>query len=138
MLAAATHELPLRLLPWPRAANLNALLGMADIHVLPAGLAAADPLFPAKLAALLASGRPVLAAGAVPAELAEAVLPAAPDAEGLAAAIVALAAQPQERQRRGAAARRAAQDYHDKQRVFRQLERSLGLRAAPVMDAAAS
>ncbi len=138
MLAAATHELPLRLLPWPRAANLNALLGMADIHVLPAGLAAADPLFPAKLAALLASGRPVLAAGAVPAELAEAVLPAAPDAEGLAAAIVALAAQPQERQRRGAAARRAAQDYHDKQRVFRQLERSLGLRASPVMDAAAS
>ncbi|MGO8921274.1 MAG: hypothetical protein ACLQJR_35770 [Stellaceae bacterium] len=138
MLAAATHDLPLRLLPWPRAANLNALLGLADIHVLPAGLAAPDPLFPAKLAALLASGRPVLAASAVPSQLADAVLPMAADAEGLAAAIVALAAQPQERHRRGVAARRAAQDYHDKERVFRHLERALGLRAAPVMDAAAS
>ena len=39
MLAAATHGLPLRLLPWPRAANLNALLALADIHVLPAGVA---------------------------------------------------------------------------------------------------
>lgn len=138
MLAAATHSLPLRLLPWPRAANLNALLGLADIHVLPAGLATPDPLFPAKLAALLASGRPVLAAGAVPPELAETVLPMTVDGEGLASAIVALAAQPEERRRRGAAARRAAQDYHDRERVFRQLERALGLRAAPVMDAAAS
>lgn len=138
MLAAATHHLPLRLLPWPRAANLNALLALADIHVLPAGLAAPDPLFPARLAALLASGRPVVATGAVPPELAEAVLPMAADAEGLAAALVALAAQPEERGRRAAAARRAAQDYHDKERVFRALERALGLRPAPLMDAAAA
>jgi colanic acid biosynthesis glycosyl transferase WcaI len=137
MLAAATHGLPLRLLPWPRAANLNALLGLADIHVLPAGLATPDPLFPARLAALLASGRPVIAAGAVPGELAEAVLPGAGDAEGLAAAIIALAAQPEERRRRGIAARRAAQDYHDKERVFRRLERALGLRPAPATAAAA-
>ncbi len=138
MLAAATHGLPLRLLPWPRAANLNALLALADIHVLPAGVATPDPLFPARLAALLASGRPVVAAGPVPPELADPVLPSAADAEGLAAAIIALAAQPQERRRRGAAARRAAQDYHDKERVFRRLERALGLRPAPVLEAAAS
>lgn len=137
MLAAATHGLPVRLLPWPRIANLNALLGLADIHVLPAGLTTPDPLFPAKLAALLASGRPVLAAGAVPPELAEMVLPMAPDGEGLAGAIVALAAQPQDRRRRGAAARRAAQDYHDRERVFRHLERELGLQAAPATGAAA-
>ncbi|HXZ01668.1 MAG TPA: hypothetical protein VEI03_16855 [Stellaceae bacterium] len=138
MVAAATHGLPLRLLPWPRAANLNALLGLADIHLLPAGLATPDPLFPAKLPALLASGRPVLAAGAVPAELAETVLPMAANGEGLAGAIVALAAQPQDRRRRGAAARRAAQDYHDRERVFRRLERALGLQAAPAIGAAAS
>jgi colanic acid biosynthesis glycosyl transferase WcaI len=137
-LAAATHGLPLRLLPWPRAANLNALLALADIHVLPAGLATPDPLFPARLAALLASGRPVIAAGAVPSELAEAVLPGTGDAEGLAAAIIALAARPEECRRRGIAARRAAQDYHDRERVFRRLERALGLRPATAPAAAAS
>lgn len=137
MLAGATHGLPLRLLPWPRAANLNALLALADIHVLPAGLQVPDPLFPARLAALLASGRPAIAAGAVPSELAEAVLPMAGDADALATAIIALAAQPLERRRRGAAARRAAQDYHDKERVFRRLERALGLRDAPSLAAAA-
>jgi len=135
-LVAASHALPLRLLPWPRAANLNALLGLADIHVLPAGLQLPDPLFPAKLAALLASGRPAIAAGAVPPELAEAVLPMAGDADGIAAAIIELAAQPQERRRRGAAARRAAQEYHDRERVFRRLERALGLREAPAQAAA--
>jgi colanic acid biosynthesis glycosyl transferase WcaI len=136
-LAAATHDLPLRVLPWPRAANLNALLSLADIHVLPAGLAAHDSLFPAKVPALLASGRPILASGEVPAALGDAVRHAAADADGIAAAIVDLAAAPQERRRRGVAARQAAQDYHEKERVFRQLERSLGLRAAPTLAAAA-
>ncbi|HWI25423.1 MAG TPA: hypothetical protein VN668_00530 [Stellaceae bacterium] len=126
-LAAATHSLPLKLLPWPRLANLNALLGLADIHLLPAGLDAPDPLFPAKGAALLASGRPILAAGEIPPALAGPVLPLATGPEGLAGAIIALAASPAERRRRGEAARQAAQDYHDKERVFRQLERALGL-----------
>lgn len=137
-LAAATHRLPLRLLPWPRAASLNALLGLADLHVLPAGFDVPDALFPAKAAALLASGRPLLAAGAVPPGLDRAVLPMSADAEGLAGAIVALAADPLDRRRRGEAARQAAQDYHDKERVFRRLERALGLRDAPLTDAAAS
>ena len=74
--------MPLSLLPWPRAASLNALLSLADIHLLPAGLVAHDPLFPAKVAALLASGRPVLAAGEVPPALGEAVLHSAADADG--------------------------------------------------------
>ena len=135
-LAAATHALPLKLLPWPRAADLNALLGLADLHVLPAGLATRDSLFPAKLAALLASGRPIVAAGDASAMLAAAVLPRADDAESIAAAIIALAADPIARRRRGSAARQAAQDYHDKERVFRRLERALGLRDAPLRHAA--
>lgn len=137
-LAAASHNLPLRLLPWPRLANLNALLGLADLHLLPAGLDAADPLFPAKAAGLLASGRPILAGGEVPAPLAGAMLGVASDPDGLAAAIIAVAADTQERRRRGAAAWQAAQDYHDKERVFRRLEIALGLRDAPARAAAAS
>jgi colanic acid biosynthesis glycosyl transferase WcaI len=136
LLAAATHDLPLRVLPWPRAANLNGLLGLADMHVLPAGLAAHDPLFPAKVPALLASGRPILAASEVPPALGDAVRHAAADADGIAAAIIDLAAAPQERRRRGLAARQAALDYHEKERVFRQLERRLGLRPAPTLAAA--
>ena len=66
----------------------------------------------------------------MPDRLRAAVLPASRDADGLAAAIVALAAAPAEQIRRGEAARRVAQDYHEKQRVFRQLERALGLQGA--------
>jgi hypothetical protein len=80
----------------------------------------------------------ILTVGAVPATLGEAALPMTADADGIAAAIIALAAAPGERRRRGIAARQAALDYHEKERVFRQLERALGLRAAPTLDAAAS
>jgi putative colanic acid biosynthesis glycosyltransferase WcaI len=126
-LAAAAQQLPLRLVPWPRQDALNSLLNLADIHVVPAGLAAGDALFPGKPAALLASGRPLIAGGAVPERLRAAVHSVPRGADALAAAIVALAAAPAEQVRRGHAARRAAQDYHEKQRVFRQLERALGL-----------
>jgi colanic acid biosynthesis glycosyl transferase WcaI len=129
-LAAAAQQLPLRLVPWPRADALNALLNLADIHLLPAGLAAGDVLFPGKPAALLASGRPLIAGGPVPERLRAAVLPVPRGADALAAAIVTLAAAPAEQLRRGEAARRAAQDYHEKQRVFRQLERALGLQGS--------
>jgi putative colanic acid biosynthesis glycosyltransferase WcaI len=125
-LAAAAQQLPLRLVPWPQPDALNPLLNLADIHLVPAGLAAADALFPGKPAALLASGRPLIAAGPVPERLRAAVQSVPRGADALAGAIVTLAAAPAEQVRRGEAARRAAQDYHEKQRVFRQLERALG------------
>lgn len=134
-LVAATEHLPLKLLPWPRATHLNELLGLADLHLLPAGAAEADALFPGKLAALLASGRPIISAGIVPAMLAKAVKGTPSHAEALASAIIELAASPPERRRRGAAARQAAQEYFDRERVFRQLEQGLGLRA-PIAVAA--
>ena len=129
-LAAAAQQLPLRLVPWPRAEALNALLNLADIHLVPAGLAAGDALFAGKPAALLASGRPLIAGGPVPERLRAAVEPVPRGADALAAALVTLAAAPAEQVRRGEAARRTAQDYHEKQRVFRQLERALGLQGS--------
>jgi len=134
-LLASTERLPLKLLPWPRAAHLNELLGLADLHLLPAGADDPDALFPGKLAALLASGRPVISAGIVPAMLAKGVKGTPSHAEALASAIIELAASPSERRRRGAAARQAAQEYFDKERVFRQLEQRLGLRAPAAVAA---
>jgi colanic acid biosynthesis glycosyl transferase WcaI len=128
---AARHLPPFRLIPWPPAGDLNALLNLADIHVLPGGIGAADALFPGKLAALLASGRPVIAADDprdLPPALGDAVAAVAPEPDAFAAAVIALAAAPAQLLRRGAAARRAAQDYYERQRVLRRLEQALALR----------
>jgi len=128
-LAAAARALPrLRVLPMPPERDLNLLLAAADIHLMPEGIAASDALVPAKLATLLASGRPVVSGkmpGALPAPLADAVVQAPATGEGLAAAVVQLAAAPEARQAAGIAARRAAQDYFAKERVLRTLERRL-------------
>ena len=126
-LAATARAAPrLVVLPWPPADGLAALLTLADIHLLPEGTAAADPLLPAKLGALLASGRPILSGTRrVPETLGLAVVPVELAGEALAAAAVRLAAAFAERMARGIAARCAAQDYFDQERVLRQLERGL-------------
>jgi colanic acid biosynthesis glycosyl transferase WcaI len=128
MLAAAAKTLPrLTVLHLPPQGDLAALLAAADIHLAPEGLCAPDPLVPAKLATLLASGRPIVAppgAAFLPA-VAAAMVEAAPSGEGLAAAVVRLAAAPAEMARRGRAARLAAEDYFAKERLLRPLERRL-------------
>ncbi len=48
-------------LPLQPVEKLNALLNLADIHVLPQRAGAADLVMPSKLAGMLASGRPVIA-----------------------------------------------------------------------------
>ncbi len=109
---------------WPPEGGLAALLAAADILLMPEGIAARDRLLPAKIGTLLAAGRPVVAPGdGVPPFLADAVVAAT--GAGLAGAVVRLAAAPDERLARGIAARRAAQDYFDQERVLRQLERGL-------------
>lgn len=50
-----------RWLPLQPAAKLNALLNVADVHLLPQRADAADLVMPSKLTGMLASGRPVLA-----------------------------------------------------------------------------
>jgi colanic acid biosynthesis glycosyl transferase WcaI len=61
-LQAASDGLPnLRLLPLQPFESLGELLSMADIHLLPQSLGAADLVLPSKLSGMLASGRPVIA-----------------------------------------------------------------------------
>jgi len=129
LLAAAQAELPrLRLLRLPLPNELGDLLGAADIHLLPMKADADEPLLPARLASLLASGRPIVAslpATGLPRGLGHAVVMSPPTGPAFAAAIVDLAARPAERLSRGLAARRAAEDYFAKERVLRRLERRL-------------
>jgi colanic acid biosynthesis glycosyl transferase WcaI len=61
-LEAATADLPnVRLFPLQPAERLGELLCMADMHLLPQNLSAADLVLPSKLSGMLASGRPVIA-----------------------------------------------------------------------------
>jgi colanic acid biosynthesis glycosyl transferase WcaI len=139
--AAAAADLPqLTLLQWPGEAGLDEGMALADIHLMPEGIAAIDPLVPAKLAAQLATGRPIVACmgtRVLPAALKGAIVPASSTGEALAAAIVPLVAVGALRHARGLASRLAAQDYFEKERVLRELERRLvalaeGRRAIPL------
>ena len=61
-LETASAGLPnVRLLPLQPFERLGELLCMADIHLLPQSLGAADLVLPSKLSGMLASGRPVIA-----------------------------------------------------------------------------
>lgn len=61
-LAQRAADLPnVRWLPLQSTDRLNALLNLADIHLLPQRADAADLVMPSKLTGMLASGRPVLA-----------------------------------------------------------------------------
>jgi colanic acid biosynthesis glycosyl transferase WcaI len=61
-LETATANLPnVRLFPLQPVERLGELLCMADMHLLPQNLGAADLVLPSKLSGMLASGRPVIA-----------------------------------------------------------------------------
>ena len=59
--AASEGLFNVRFLPLQPFESLNDLLCMADIHVLPQNVGAADLVLPSKLSGMLASGRPVIA-----------------------------------------------------------------------------
>ena len=63
--AAAADLSNVRFIDLQPASGLNALLNMADVHLLPQMREAADLVMPSKLGGMLASGRPVVA-GAMP------------------------------------------------------------------------
>lgn len=116
-------------------ARLNELLNMADIHLLPQLRGAADLVMPSKLAGMLATGRPVIAAAAPGTEIANVVegcgLVTEPEsAQGIADAILELAGDEGRRALLGVAARAAAQRNFGTAAVFERLEFSL-LRAQP-------
>ena len=110
--------------------ELDALLNMADIHLLPQRADAADLVMPSKLTGMLASGRPVIAAAHPETALAEAVrgCGAAVEPECAAAmadAIAALADDAPRRAALGAAARQRAEAQLGRDAVLRSVERDM-------------
>lgn len=110
--------------------RLPDLLAMADVHLLPQRADAADLVMPSKLTAMLASARPVVATAHTGTQLATVVqtcglvvLPEDPPA--FATALRTLAADPDMRERLGAAAYLHAQAHMDKVAVLAQFESDL-------------
>lgn len=103
--------------------QLNDLLNMADIHVLPQRGDAADLVLPSKLTNMLASGKPVVATAAEGTQVAELVrncgIVAPPgDAGALSAALGWLAESADRRKALGAQARRSAEQLWDKEEIL--------------------
>jgi colanic acid biosynthesis glycosyl transferase WcaI len=96
------------------ARQLNQLLNLADIHVLPQRGGAADLVMPSKLNGMLASGRAIVAMACPGTELYDVVAPRGvvvppENVSALVDAIVTLAADPARRAALGAAGREYAE-----------------------------
>lgn len=112
--AAARGLNNIRFMDLQPTSQLNALLNMADIHLLPQLRSAADLVMPSKLAGMLASGRPIVASVAAGSETASIVagcgVVVEPEcADSLADAIAALAGDAERRHRCGIAGRTHAE-----------------------------
>ena len=106
----------------PRA-DLNELLGLATVHLLPHLERTADLMLPSKLANMLASGRPVVATAVDGTGLSQEVegvgLVTPPrDANAFASALVALMDDPQVHAQLSTAARKRAETRWDKQTIL--------------------
>ncbi|MCT0230745.1 WcaI family glycosyltransferase [Synechococcus sp. CS-1324] len=128
---AACGSLPRVLfLPLQPSERFNALLQLADIHLLPQQAGAADVVMPSKLLAMLASGRPVLATAEPQTGLAAAITGATScgmvtppgDANALAVAARELADNPTLRSSLGTAARQLALRDWDRDAVLSKFE----------------
>ncbi len=124
-----------RLLPLQPLAQLNELLNLADIHVLPQRAGAADLMLPSKLGGMLASGRPIIAAAVPGTQLWDSVqdcgltvLPEDPAA--LAAAIRELSDDEDSRKRLGTNARRRATQQWSRERTLRRAEQQVSVLGA--------
>lgn len=123
------HVLPVQPAEW-----LNELLNLADIHVLPQRNDAADLVMPSKLTGMLASGRAVVAMARPGTSLFDVVSETGvvvppEDRDALAAAIVALAGDPQRRAALGQAARQYAQRMLSPHAIFAALDARLAVLA---------
>jgi len=110
--------------------RVGALLGMADIHVLPQRAAAADLVMPSKLTGMLASGRPVVATCDQDTQLADVVgscgvvVPPG-DVDSFLKAIRDLAADEAKRARFGKVAREYAEEHLAHRQVLSRFEAAL-------------
>jgi colanic acid biosynthesis glycosyl transferase WcaI len=127
----------IRFLPLQSSEQLNELLNLADIHLLPQNASAAPSVMPSKLIGMLASGRPVVAAAHPGTEIAEliegcgvAVAPGEP--LKLAAAVQDLARLPKDRILLGERARFRAMDRFCRDTILAAFERELQRRTTAV------
>jgi colanic acid biosynthesis glycosyl transferase WcaI len=110
--------------------KLNALLNMADIHLLPQLRGAADLVMPSKLGGMLASGRPVVAGAEAGTEIATVVsgrgcIVEPENADALVAALLNLASSGEQRVALGAAARRYAEECLDREGIMQAMARHM-------------
>jgi colanic acid biosynthesis glycosyl transferase WcaI len=117
------------MLPLQPEARLNALLNVADIHLLPQRAEAEAFALPSKLAGMLASGRPLVAqadGGELAAATRRCGLLAPPgDGAAMAAAILELAAHPARRRQLGEVARQLALEHLDRDPIIARYEQRL-------------
>lgn len=130
-LETAARDLPnMRFIDLRPADEVNALLNMADIHLLPQLRGAADLVMPSKLTGMLASGRAVIAAAIPGTEIASVLegrgLATEPEcAEGFANAILELVSDAPRRMALGASARAYAERVLDSAMLFDRLDARL-------------
>jgi colanic acid biosynthesis glycosyl transferase WcaI len=123
-------------LPLQPAERLNDLLNLADVHLLPQRVRAADLVMPSKLGGMLASGRPVIATVNPGTEIAEALTIAGivtppGDVDALVRALVRLEADTVGRRNMGMSARLQAERMFSASAILEEFEREL-LRCAAV------
>ena len=119
-----------RFLPLQPLDRLNDLLNLADLHLLPQQLAAANSVFPSKLIGMLASGRPIIAACRAGSEIADTIsgcgLVTPPgDPAALAAAIVDLARDHDVRVQMGLRSRECAVREFGQDSILQRFEREM-------------
>lgn len=119
-----------RFLPLQPAERFNALLNLADIHLLIQQAQGGDAFMPSKLTGMLASGRPVVATFVEGSEVAKTLegcglLVPPGDGPALAQAILAVAGDPARRRQMGQVARDRALSLWEKKRVLTTFEETM-------------
>jgi colanic acid biosynthesis glycosyl transferase WcaI len=128
-LASLSAQLPnVRWLPLQPVDQLNDLMNLADIHLLPQCASIADLVMPSKLTGILASGRPVVTTAAAGTQLALAVqecglIVPVDDVSAFAAAITRVAEDAALRTRLGQNARKCAEMTLDKEKILTLIEK---------------
>jgi colanic acid biosynthesis glycosyl transferase WcaI len=129
LLALAKGSPNIRFLNLQPIEKLNALLNLANIHLLPQCADAADLVMPSKLQGMFASGRSVIATAHPSTQIAKVVeghgivVPPG-DVKALAEAILYLAAHPEKVARLGQAAREFAVIHWHREKILAQFEQA--------------
>lgn len=118
------------ILPLQPTDRFNELLNLADIHLLPQLVDAADLVMPSKLTGMMASGRPVVATTGLGTEIAKVldgrgIVTKPGDVDDFISAITKLAADSNLRNVMGRAARQHAVEHMDRRSILERFEISI-------------